>query len=170
MNNNNGSDFLIYGTCVALGDRAAILQGPSGSGKSDLALRFLAMGEAHGQFGTHGDASPRRTMLVSDDQVIVRSVDGRLLVRPPGAIAGKLEVRGLGIIDIPYRAEAELRLMVALTGPENVPRIPSEATPIVMLFGAPTPLIKLSPFDASAPIKLRLALDRLEESQGGAGR
>jgi HPr kinase/phosphorylase len=157
----NGSDFLVYGTCVALGGRAAILQGPSGSGKSDLALRFLALSMNLDALGTGEGSAPERPMLVSDDQVIVRSINGRLFVRPPGAIAGKLEVRGLGIIDVPHRSEAELRLMVALTTPENVPRIPT-AKPVVMLLGAPTPLIKLAPFDASAPIKLRLALSRLE--------
>jgi HPr kinase/phosphorylase len=158
----NGSDFLVYGTCVALGGRAAILQGPSGSGKSDLALRFLALSMNLDALGTGESSAPERPMLVSDDQVIVRSIDGRLFVRPPGAIAGKLEVRGLGIIDVPHRAEAELRLMVALTTPENVPRIPTDAKPVVMLLGTPTPLIKLAPFDASAPVKLRLALSRLE--------
>ena len=157
----NGSDFLVYGTCVALGGRAAILQGPSGSGKSDLALRFLALTMDLDALGAGEGAAPERPMLVSDDQVIVRSVGGRLFVRPPGAIAGKLEVRGLGIIDVPHRSEAELRLMVALTTPDNVPRIPADARPVVMLLGAPTPLIKLAPFDASAPIKLRLALSRL---------
>jgi HPr kinase/phosphorylase len=160
----NGSDFLVYGTCVALGGRAAILQGPSGSGKSDLALRFLTMPVNLEVFSGTGDEAAGRPMLVSDDQVIVRSAGGRLLVRPPGAIAGKLEVRGLGVIDAAYRAEAELALIVALTAPENVPRIPAKARPVVMLLGTPTPLIKLAPFDASAPIKLRLALSRL----GGA--
>jgi HPr kinase/phosphorylase len=157
----NGSDILVYGTCVALGGRAAILQGPSGSGKSDLALRFLSTPVSLDGLRAAADAAPERAMLVSDDQVIVRSVDGRLLVRPPGAIAGKLEVRGLGIIDVPHRAEAELLLMVALTTPDNVPRMPADARPVVMLLGKPTPLIKLAPFDASAPIKLRLALSRL---------
>lgn len=159
----NGSDFLVYGTCVALGGRAAILQGPSGSGKSDLALRFLTMQVNLDALTGAGGAAAGQPMLVSDDQVIVRSCEGRLLVRPPGAIAGKLEVRGMGIVDVPYRAEAELLLMVALTPPENVPRIPGDARPVVMLLGRPTPLIKLSPFDASAPIKLRLALNNLGE-------
>lgn len=157
----SSSDCLVYGTCVALGERAAILQGPSGSGKSDLALRFLTMTVSLDALGTSGGSAGETAALVSDDQVLIRSVEGRLFARPPRSIAGKLEVRGLGIIDAPYRAEAELRLMVALTSSENVPRLPGEDRRLVTLLGLPVPLIDLAPFDASAPVKLRLALSRL---------
>lgn len=138
---------LVYGTCVALGGVGALLRGPSGSGKSDLALRFVL------------DAPPWiEAALVGDDQLLVESIDGRLIARPPAIIAGKIEVRGLGILALPYRAEAEVRLLVDLTEPEGVPRLPEPRTG--MLAGRALPLIALAPFEASAPLKLRLALQQ----------
>ena len=80
---------LVHGTCVALGPHGALLRGGSGSGKSDLALRFLAL-------AAEQDLQPR---LVADDQVWVEAKgDGSLVASPPETIAGKIEVRGLGIV------------------------------------------------------------------------
>lgn len=140
---------LIYGTCVALGRAAAILQGPSGSGKSDLALRFAL------QTPAELDAA-----LVADDQVQVRVRGGALLARPPLALAGKIEVRGLGIVTLPFRTEAELKLVIQLVEADDVPRLPVElrAAPIC---GIALPLMVLAPFEASAALKLRLALQRI---------
>ena len=141
--------FLIYGTCIALGPVAALLKGPSGSGKSDLALRFL--------FGTpsHLDA-----VLVSDDQVLIERVGDHLIARPPAIIAGKLEVRGIGIVALPFRAEAELRLIIRLCDPADVPRLPELGEDKAELCGIPLPVLALAPFEGSAPLKLRLALER----------
>src|SRR5689334_24249403 len=83
---------LVHGTCVALGRRAALLRGPSGAGKSDLALRFLALSNEDGE----------KALLVADDQVFVGSNgSGELVASAPPTIAGKIEVRGLGIIEVP---------------------------------------------------------------------
>lgn len=140
---------LIYGTCVALGRTAAILQGPSGSGKSDLALRFAM------QTPAELDAA-----LVADDQVRIEARGGRLFASPPQALAGKIEVRGLGIVTLPFRSEAELRLVVQLAEADDIPRLPAElhAAPIC---GIVLPLTHLAPFEASAGLKLRLALQRI---------
>ena len=140
---------LIYGTCVALGRTAAILQGPSGSGKSDLALRFAM------QTPAELDAA-----LVADDQVRIEARGGRLFASPPQALAGKIEVRGLGIVTLPFRSEAELRLVVQLAEADDIPRLPAElhAAPIC---GIVLPLMHLAPFEASADLKLRLALQRI---------
>ena len=79
----------MHGTCVALGQRGALLRGRSGSGKSDLALRFLALARRR-------ELLP---LLVADDQVWVEAKgDGSLVASAPQTIAGKIEVRGLGII------------------------------------------------------------------------
>lgn len=139
---------LVYGTCVALGPVAALLQGPSGSGKSDLALRFLF------HLPPHLDAA-----LVSDDQVLLERVGDRLIARPPAAIAGKIEVRGIGIVTLPFRAEAELRLIVRLCDPADVPRLPEPGEDKAELCGIPLPVLALAPFEGSAPLKLRLALE-----------
>ena len=91
---------LIHGTCVALGPHAALIRGRSGSGKSDLALRFLALPPEHGL----------EPLLVADDQVWVeRQKDGSLVASAPSNLAGKIEVRGLGILEVPHRGEARAR-------------------------------------------------------------
>jgi HPr kinase/phosphorylase len=141
---------LVYGTCVALGRVAAILQGPSGSGKSDLALRFVMQ-----------TPPPLEAALVADDQVLVQRQGDRLFARPPATIAGKIEVRGLGIVSLPHLAEAELRLIVPLSDPDDVPRLPRLGEETVSIHGIALPVLRLAPFEASAPLKLRLALETL---------
>lgn len=142
---------LVYGTCVALRKVAALLRGPSGSGKSDLALRFV--------LGTPPELA---AALVSDDQLLVERVGDRLIARPPATIAGKIEVRGLGIVELPYLADAELRLIIRLVDRAEVPRLPDPATAETSaLHGIVLPVLALAPFEASAPLKLRLALEGL---------
>ena len=139
---------LVHGTCVALGTKAALLRGPSGSGKSDLALRFLSLAPDGGQ----------QAQLVADDQVIVDLRGADLIVSPPGTLAGKIEVRGLGIVDVPHLREATLMLAVDLVRLEDVPRVPEETLERIEIAGRPLPLLKLCAFEASAPLKLKLAL------------
>jgi HPr kinase/phosphorylase len=140
---------LVHGTAVALGRRAALLRGGSGVGKSDLALRFMALqGE--------GELKPQ---LVADDQVWAEpSSQKSLIVSAPDTIAGKLEVRGLGIVTVPFLAQAKLVLVCDLVSGENVPRMPPEPWERTMIAGVPVPVVKLDPFELSAPLKLKLAL------------
>jgi HPr kinase/phosphorylase len=146
-----GAAQLVYGTCVALGPIAALLRGPSGSGKSDLALRFA--------LETPANFHPA---LVADDQVLIERADGRLLASPPATIAGKIEVRGIGIVTLPHRAQAELRLLIDLSEPDDVPRLPPAGGEANEAFcGLTLPVLRLAPFEASAPLKLRLALQAL---------
>ncbi|MET0269610.1 MAG: HPr kinase/phosphatase C-terminal domain-containing protein [Sphingomonas sp.] len=133
----------IHATTVAFardgGWRAVLLTGRSGSGKSDLALRLIDRG----------------AMLVSDDYTDLRAEDGRLLATPPPRIAGRIEVRGLGLVSVPHLAEAAVALVAVLDAtPERMPD-PAVAT----LAGIAVPRIALRPFEASAPIKLERALD-----------
>ncbi|WP_088343601.1 MULTISPECIES: HPr kinase/phosphatase C-terminal domain-containing protein [Rhodomicrobium] len=146
----SGQAQLIYGTCVALGESAALLRGPSGSGKSDLALRFVL-----------GMDPVLDAALVSDDQLSVAARGGRLIGSPPPALAGRLEVRGVGIVTLPYRREAELKLIVELSEPDDVPRFPPPKLPTETVCGVALPVLALAPFEASAPLKLRLALQRI---------
>jgi HPr kinase/phosphorylase len=149
---------LIHGTCVAFGPYAALLRGASGSGKSDLAFRFLALpAEA-----THAP------MLVADDQVFVEARGNSLFASVPPTIAGKLEVRGLGIIELPYVGHAELVLAVDLVAPQDLPRMPPEPWEQTMIAGNSVPCIALAPFEASAPLKLKLALFRAAHDRGRA--
>jgi HPr kinase/phosphorylase len=114
--------------------------GPPGSGKSDLALRLMSCG----------------FRLVADDRVEVTQG----VARPPGAIAGLLEVRGLGIMRMLYVPETSLRLVVRL-GREEI-RLPAPAREAIL----DLPLIALDPFAASTPDKIALALDCLSGRAG----
>jgi HPr kinase/phosphorylase len=142
----------VHGTCVALGGRAALLRGPSGSGKSDLALRFLFLAR-------RGPAALDPPALVADDQVCIRRDGERALVKAPEGILGQMEVRGLGIVGVKPVPEAELVLVVDLVSPDKVERLPADDT-TVRLAGIDLPLLRLAPLEASAPIKLALAIAR----------
>jgi serine kinase of HPr protein (carbohydrate metabolism regulator) len=136
----SGDAILIHGTAVAIGGRAVLLRGPSGSGKSDLALRLI-------------DAGGR---LVADDRTLVRRDGNGLLVRAPEAIAGLIEVRGVGLVRVHPQPVARLALIADLVAPQHVERLPEPSSETI--FGIAIPLVAIAPFEASAPIKLRLAL------------
>jgi HPr kinase/phosphorylase len=145
---------LVHGTALALDGKAVLIRGASGSGKSDLALRCIAA------------PSPMDLpciQILSDDQVWLTRDGHGIEATPPPAIAGKLEVRGLGIVELPFCASARLTLVIDLVPPDCVPRFPL-GEPSTDLLGALIPLLRLTPFEASAPLKVILALAR---STGG---
>lgn len=131
----------LHATAVARGGRCVLIVGPSGSGKSDLALRLIDRG-----FG-----------LVSDDQVIVRRDRGRLVAAAPATIRGKFEVRGLGIVELPAVDDCAVALVVELA--EAVERMPPDGRTRTIA-GAEVPLVQVDPREASAAAKVALALDR----------
>jgi HPr kinase/phosphorylase len=140
----------VHGTCVALGSFCAVLRGPSGAGKSDLALRFLFLSSE-----LLGSSHPA---LIADDQVTVRRAGGTILASCPPALAGLIEVRGLGIMRVSSTAkEAELKLLVDLDRTADLPRFPFEKE-WEQLFDLPVRRVVLDPQEASAPIKLALML------------
>jgi HPr kinase/phosphorylase len=138
-----------HGTAIAVGDAAALILGPSGAGKSDLALRCISLGT--------NALIPQPCVLVADDRVHLTPAEGGLTVSAPGAIGGKLEVRGLGIVAVPHRPSAHLVLTVELAAPDQVERLPDPPLERDFL-GRRIPLVRLAPFEASAPVKLLLAL------------
>jgi serine kinase of HPr protein (carbohydrate metabolism regulator) len=119
-----------------------LITGPSGSGKSDLALRLLDRGFT----------------LVSDDQTIVKRDGDRLVASAPPNIAGKLEIRGIGIVDIESVTDVPVALLVELTS--DIERIPDDSRERPIL-GVPLPLVSIDAMAASAASKVALALDRL---------
>jgi serine kinase of HPr protein (carbohydrate metabolism regulator) len=145
------TEIVVHGTAVALGGRAALLRGASGSGKSDLALRALVT-----SVSSLVEASFE---LVADDQAVVRATEHGLTVSPPDRLQGLIEIRGLGIFTVPHRSEAHLALLVDLVSLKQVERLP-DPWPTDGLLGVSLPVLRLAPFEASAPLKLALALTR----------
>ena len=140
-----------HGTAIAVGGRAALIVGPSGAGKSDLALRCLALAPS--------PLLPEAARLVADDRVILTPDAGRLHVSAPATIRDRLEVRGMGILEIPCVESADLVLVVELAEAEAIERLP-DPPPRSAFLGVSLPVLRLAPFEASAPVKLLLALAR----------
>jgi len=148
---------LVHGTCVALGRTAALLRGPSGSGKSDLALRFLFLAR-------RGPAALEAPILVADDQVYLTRKGARLAARAPDSIRGKIEVRGVGIVEVKSAEDAELALVVDLVAAAgDIERLPDGGA-TTRLLGLDIPLVRLFAWEASAPIKLAVALARAKHT------
>ena len=132
----------LHASTVALDGRAVLISGPSGSGKSDLALRLLDCGFT----------------LVSDDRTIVRKDGSKLVASAPETIKGKLEVRGVGIVDMETVPDVPVALVVELTS--DIQRLPDDDRERLIL-GTSIPFISVDAMTASAPSKVALALDRL---------
>ncbi|MEC9346893.1 MAG: HPr kinase/phosphatase C-terminal domain-containing protein [Pseudomonadota bacterium] len=134
----------IHATTVAIDGRGVLLCGASGAGKSDLALRLLDEG----------------ALLVADDRTILSRHGNALLATVPDALAGLLEVRGLGVVRLdPVRVvpSATIALVVDLVADRAaIRRMPEPAS--VDLRGLVLPLLTLYPFEPSATARLRLAL------------
>lgn len=128
----------IHATTVAVGGRGVLIAGPSGSGKSDLALRLIDRG----------------AVLVADDRTSVWRDGDRLLAGAPDTISGKLEVRGLGILEMGWTSDVPVTLCVLLGG--EVDRLPSPRMRTIA--GIDLPELMLDPRPASAAIKVELAL------------
>jgi serine kinase of HPr protein (carbohydrate metabolism regulator) len=132
----------VHASTVANDGRAVVIMGPSGSGKSDLALRLLDRGFT----------------LVSDDRTLLRRDGNRLIASAPANIAGKLEIRGIGIVDMDTASDIPVALLVELTS--EIQRLPDENRERPVL-GIKLPLISIDAMTASAPSKVALALDRM---------
>lgn len=136
----------VHGTCVLVGARAVLIRGAAGSGKSDLAFRLI-----------RGEGAS--ALLVADDQVGIANEEGRLIASPPAALAGLLELRGLGLLPLPFAARAEVALIVDLVPRDAVTRLPEPR--FVNLEAVSLPAVALHAFDLTAAEKVRLALETI---------
>lgn len=129
----------LHCSTVAIGGRAVMIEGRSGSGKSDLALRLIDRG----------------ARLVSDDYTIARRKGKLLLAAPPETIAGKIEVRGIGLVEMDHVVDQPVALVVQIF--DVVDRMPP--TPeLRVIAGISVPVMKIAAMESSAPIKVELAM------------
>jgi serine kinase of HPr protein (carbohydrate metabolism regulator) len=131
-----------HGNTVAKDGRAVIITGPSGSGKSDLTLRLLDRGFT----------------LISDDRTVLKRDGDRIIASAPPTIAGKLEIRGIGIVEMDHADNLPVALIVELTS--DIQRMPEDSQERSIL-AVKLPFVTIDAMAASAPAKVAVALDRL---------
>ena len=135
----------IHGTCVDVAGTGVLLRGPSGSGKSDLALRLIDGGAC----------------LVADDRVDLAIEGADVVASAPPRLAGMIEVRGVGVARLPSIARARVGMVIDLVDDGAVDRLPEPA--VCTLLGVDVRLLRLAPLAASAAAKIRLAVGAVRE-------
>ena len=134
----------IHASAVLVGARAVLIRGPSGSGKSRLALELL-------QAADRGALQFAR--LVADDRVHVEALHGRLLARPAAALAGLIEVRGMGIRQVAHEPLAVIGLLLDL-GPGEATRMPDSGDAQDRIEGIMLPRLTAAPSTGPLPLVL----------------
>lgn len=120
----------LHANALVLGEKGLLLRGPSGAGKSALTLALIARFSAQGAFAR----------LVADDRVRVEAQGGRLIARPHPAIAGQIEIRGIGPTQLPFEKACRLHAIVEIGTPgEATPRYPEDAQKTILLRGVALP-------------------------------
>jgi serine kinase of HPr protein (carbohydrate metabolism regulator) len=147
----------IHATGIVLGDIGILIRGPSGAGKSLLALELISR-------WTSRDSE---ALLVADDRVALAVEDGALVMTAPASIAGRIELRGRGIISRPYRQRAHLHLVVDLV--TMLERMPEEAEFSTMLAGVTLPRCPVPNRGATDSGHQMLLVEAALAELGGAG-
>jgi len=136
-----------HASAVLTGARAVLIRGPAGAGKSQLALALIHAADT---------GLLRFARLVGDDRVHLEAHHGRLLVRAAPALAGLLEVRGLGIRRLDYEPVAVVGLVVDLAA-SDAERLPAGSATVIS--GVELP--RLAVAGATSPLPAVLAALRL---------
>jgi len=140
----NPDPIKIHGTCVEVDGLGVLLCGPSGCGKSDLALRLIDDG----------------ARLVADDYTELSLAGATIIARAPETIKDLIEVRGVGVLKIGAALQAELGLVIDLVASDAIERLAEDDA--MDLLGLQVPRFRLTPFEASAPAKVRLIVRRVK--------
>jgi HPr kinase/phosphorylase len=138
----------IHATAVLVGAKAMLIRGEPGSGKSRLALRLLEAAGRELPF----------VRLVGDDRVYLESRAGRLMVRAPQELAGLLEIRGTGIVRVPFEAAAVVGLVIDLGQPND--RLPAAESRKAVLEGVTLPRLAVPPDTDPLPLAIEASLGR----------
>ncbi len=133
-----------HATAIILGRRGILIRGPSGAGKSSLALSLLQ--SAGGMF----------SCLVGDDRIHLEAVHGRLLMRPAFALQGLIEVRGIGIVRLPFESVAVADLVVDLAV-SDAQRLPQSTDLVTRIQGVALARLPVAP-DADPRLLLQAFL------------
>ncbi len=144
----------VHGTLVRVEQQGLLLTGPSGSGKSDLALRLISQSFAP-------NICTKAPQLVADDQVLLEKRGGKLYGQAPSSLEGLLEIRHVGIEKVTFVKEAEITALVAFAPANTIERLPQSPWPTKPLDEIDLPLITLDPTEPSAPVKLIFAARKL---------
>lgn len=137
-----GKEASIHASAVRLGPAGILIRGPSGSGKSSLALALLDGGAE----------------LIADDRVELSATDAGVQAAAVAAIAGLIEVRGQGIFQVPYRSPAPIHLVVDLCPPEDCPRHPEPQDEWTMVEGFRLPCLRLPIGTVDGAVRVRWAI------------
>lgn len=129
-----------HGTSFVLNEKGVLLRGKSGSGKSDLALRLIHQGAT----------------LIADDQTEIVAQNDKLIAICPNPLEGKLEVRGVGIIEVPFIKHHPLHMIIDLVNWKEIERLPEEKSEEIE--GITCTLYDLAPFESSALEKIKILL------------
>lgn len=124
----------VHASCVLVGARAVLIRGPSGCGKSQLALELIQAA---------GSGNLRFARLVADDRARLAPAGGRLLARPAEALAGLIEVRGVGLLRLPYEPCAVVGLVIDLAATDSS-RLPDSGHREVVIDGIPLPRLPVA--------------------------
>jgi len=136
----------VHASAVLVGARAVLIRGPSGAGKSLLTLELIAAAQT---------GAVRFARLVADDRAYLEALNGRLLVRPAEALAGLIELRGVGLRRLPHERCAVVGLIVDLAGPD-AERLPQPEQLQAMIEGISLPRLAVAPGDRALPAVLAL--------------
>jgi HPr kinase/phosphorylase len=132
----------VHASAVLVGNRAVLIRGPSGSGKSRLAFDLILAGRA-------GQIPP--ALLIGDDRVHLEAGTAQLVVRPARQLAGLIEIRGLGIRRCDFAEQAVVGLVVDLCA-DDAERLPPPEALLTRIDGAEIPRIPVGPGYAALPL------------------
>jgi len=144
----------IHASAVVIDTRGVLIRGISGSGKSSLALGLI-------------ERDPDATFLVADDRIVLAAAGGAIEASAPPAIAGKLEVRGLGIVALPYVSPAAVALVVDLLPARDCPRLPEPAERQTVVMGRALPRLALPVGAVDGVARVRFALRHFPSAEAG---